>query len=126
MLMKWSSAFLYNRLLWIAVGVCALMTTYLLFPISVEVLTSRGSRRKLAKLALVEDIGAISRPQLVFRKPSSRSLSPILCLIPRALGFIQRKEKPDDIDMVFYITAHELAHQWWGHQLVGSETQGPT
>ncbi|MBV9266964.1 MAG: hypothetical protein JO061_12415 [Acidobacteriaceae bacterium] len=41
-----------------------------------------------------------------------------------ALGFIQRVEKPDDIDMVFYITAHELAHQWWGHQLIGSATQG--
>jgi aminopeptidase N len=41
-----------------------------------------------------------------------------------ALGFIQRIEKPDDIDMVFYVTAHELAHQWWGHQVVGSMTQG--
>ena len=41
-----------------------------------------------------------------------------------ALGFIQRIDKPDDIDMVFYITAHELAHQWWGHQLIGSDTQG--
>jgi aminopeptidase N len=41
-----------------------------------------------------------------------------------ALGFIQRVEKPDDIDMIFYVTAHELAHQWWGHQLIGSMTQG--
>jgi hypothetical protein len=41
-----------------------------------------------------------------------------------AIGFIQRVEKPDDIDMVFYITAHELAHQWWGHQLIGSLTEG--
>jgi hypothetical protein len=41
-----------------------------------------------------------------------------------ALGFIQRVEKPDDIDEVFYITAHELAHQWWGHQLIGSQTKG--
>ena len=40
------------------------------------------------------------------------------------LGFIQRVEKPDDIDGIFYLTAHELAHQWWGHQLIGSRTQG--
>ncbi|MGH9631822.1 MAG: M1 family aminopeptidase, partial [Bryobacteraceae bacterium] len=40
------------------------------------------------------------------------------------LGFIQRVEKPDDIDNIFYVTAHELAHQWWGHQLIGSRTQG--
>ncbi len=40
------------------------------------------------------------------------------------LGFIQRVEKPEDIDEIFYITAHELAHQWWGHQLVGSNSQG--
>jgi hypothetical protein len=40
------------------------------------------------------------------------------------LGFIQRVRKPEDIDMIFYVTAHELAHQWWGHQLIGSATQG--
>ncbi len=40
------------------------------------------------------------------------------------LGFIQRVVKPEDIDEIFYITAHELAHQWWGHQLIGSRTQG--
>ncbi len=40
------------------------------------------------------------------------------------LGFIQRVQKEEDLDMVFYITAHELAHQWWGHQLVGSLTEG--
>lgn len=41
------------------------------------------------------------------------------------LGFIMRLVKPDeDIDQVFYITAHELAHQWWGHQLIGSFARG--
>ncbi|MGI8745402.1 MAG: ABC transporter permease/M1 family aminopeptidase [Bryobacteraceae bacterium] len=40
------------------------------------------------------------------------------------LGFIQRVQKEDDLDEIFYITAHELAHQWWGHQLIGSMTQG--
>ncbi|MGC2287019.1 MAG: M1 family aminopeptidase [Candidatus Acidiferrum sp.] len=40
------------------------------------------------------------------------------------LGFIERLKKPDDIDFVYFVTAHELAHQWWGHQLLGSQTQG--
>ncbi|HEX4810716.1 MAG TPA: M1 family aminopeptidase, partial [Bryobacteraceae bacterium] len=41
-----------------------------------------------------------------------------------ALGFIAHRYKREDIDEVFYITAHELAHQWWGPQLIGSQTQG--
>jgi len=40
------------------------------------------------------------------------------------IGFIQRMKKPDDIDLLYFVTAHELAHQWWGHQLIGSQTQG--
>lgn len=30
----------------------------------------------------------------------------------------------DDIDMPYYVTAHEVSHQWWGHQLVPANTQG--
>ncbi len=41
-----------------------------------------------------------------------------------AIGFIERLKKPDDLDLIYYVTAHELAHQWWGHQLIGSDTQG--
>lgn len=40
------------------------------------------------------------------------------------LGFIARVEKEEDVDMTFYVTAHELAHQWWGHQAVGGFAQG--
>ncbi len=29
-----------------------------------------------------------------------------------------------DLDMPYYITAHEVAHQWWGHQLTAANTQG--
>jgi ABC-2 type transport system permease protein len=42
------------------------------------------------------------------------------------IGFIARIEKPDDIDMVFYVTAHEMAHQWWAHQVVGADVEGAT
>jgi ABC-2 type transport system permease protein len=43
------------------------------------------------------------------------------------LGFIQDDRTLDDgsdIDMVTLVAAHELAHQWWGHQLVGANVQG--
>jgi ABC-2 type transport system permease protein len=29
-----------------------------------------------------------------------------------------------DIDFTYFVTAHELAHQWWGHQLVGGDVAG--
>jgi hypothetical protein len=40
------------------------------------------------------------------------------------MGFIGRLEKPTDIDFPWFVTAHELAHQWWGHQLVGGMEKG--
>ncbi|MDP9349857.1 MAG: hypothetical protein M3P24_12075, partial [Gemmatimonadota bacterium] len=40
-----------------------------------------------------------------------------------SVGFIADVEE-DDIDYPFFITAHEVAHQWWGHQLVGANVQG--
>ena len=51
-------------------------------------------------------------------------------LIPfsESAGFIARVDpgSPKDIDYPFYISAHETAHQWWGHQLVGADTRGAT
>ncbi len=41
-----------------------------------------------------------------------------------SLGFIARIRDQRDIDYVFYVTAHEVAHQWWGHQVVGANVQG--
>ncbi|HTX41653.1 MAG TPA: M1 family aminopeptidase [Acidobacteriaceae bacterium] len=40
------------------------------------------------------------------------------------IGFIERMEKPTDIDFTYFVTAHELAHQWWGHQLIGARVAG--
>jgi ABC-2 type transport system permease protein len=40
------------------------------------------------------------------------------------IGFIERLKNKDDIDLLYFVNAHELAHQWWGHQLIGSMTQG--
>lgn len=42
------------------------------------------------------------------------------------IGFIADLRDKDDIDYVFYVTAHEMAHQWWGHQVIGAQVQGST
>jgi len=42
------------------------------------------------------------------------------------IGFIARIEDEDDIDMVFYVVAHEMAHQWWGHQVASAAMEGAT
>jgi aminopeptidase N/ABC-type transport system involved in multi-copper enzyme maturation permease subunit len=43
-----------------------------------------------------------------------------------SIGFIADLRNPDKIDYVTYITAHELGHQWWAHQIVGANVQGAT
>jgi ABC-2 type transport system permease protein len=42
------------------------------------------------------------------------------------IGFISdlRNLGPGDIDPVFYVVAHEMAHQYWAHQVVGARMQG--
>ena len=40
-----------------------------------------------------------------------------------AIGFIQKIED-DDVDLPFYVTAHEVAHQWWGHQVTEAGVKG--
>ncbi|WP_373048993.1 ABC transporter permease/M1 family aminopeptidase [Vulgatibacter sp.] len=42
------------------------------------------------------------------------------------LGFIARFEDEEAIDYVTYVTAHEVAHQWWAHQIIGADVQGAT
>lgn len=43
-----------------------------------------------------------------------------------AIGFIADIRDEDDIDMVFYVVAHEMAHQWWAHQVMGANMEGAT
>lgn len=41
------------------------------------------------------------------------------------IGFIQKVDDPkEDLDMPFYVTAHELGHQWWGHQVAEAGVKG--
>ncbi|TWB42689.1 M1 family aminopeptidase [Nitrospirillum pindoramense] len=42
------------------------------------------------------------------------------------IGFIADLRDKTKIDPVFYVTAHEVAHQWWGHQLIAANVQGTT
>ena len=43
-----------------------------------------------------------------------------------AIGFVMDvdPEDPDDLDMPFWVTAHEMGHQWWPHQVAGGNVQG--
>jgi hypothetical protein len=43
-----------------------------------------------------------------------------------AIGFITDLRDTSRIDMVYYVVAHEVAHQWWGHQVLGPRMQGST
>ncbi|HVG61258.1 MAG TPA: M1 family aminopeptidase [Hyalangium sp.] len=45
-----------------------------------------------------------------------------------SIGFIARvdPDDPKDVDYPYYVTAHEVAHQWWAHQVIGGNVQGAT
>jgi ABC-type transport system involved in multi-copper enzyme maturation permease subunit len=50
-------------------------------------------------------------------------------LIPfsESIGFIARlDDDPQAIDYPFYVTAHEVGHMWWAHQVIGANSQGAT
>ncbi|MFH1690803.1 MAG: M1 family aminopeptidase [Candidatus Eisenbacteria bacterium] len=40
--------------------------------------------------------------------------------------FVNDLRDEDNLDMVYYITAHEVAHQWWGHQVCAAWVKGAT
>ncbi len=41
-----------------------------------------------------------------------------------SIGFITDLRNPKAIDMVTYVVAHEMGHQWWAHQVCGPDMQG--
>jgi len=45
-----------------------------------------------------------------------------------SFGFIASVDdsKEGGVDYPFSVTAHELAHQWWAHQVIGANVQGAT
>jgi len=42
------------------------------------------------------------------------------------LGFTMDVRDTSKIDLVTYVAAHELGHQWWAHQVIGANLQGVT
>ena len=44
------------------------------------------------------------------------------------IGFITYVDahQKDAIDLPFFVTSHEVGHQWWGHQVVSANTEGAT
>jgi hypothetical protein len=45
-----------------------------------------------------------------------------------SVGFIAKvnPESRKDIDYPYYVSAHEVGHQWWAHQIVGADSRGAT
>jgi aminopeptidase N len=39
-------------------------------------------------------------------------------------GFLVEHTDPEKIDMVTYVTTHEIGHQWWAHQIMPADMQG--
>lgn len=44
------------------------------------------------------------------------------------IGFIADVDEEDKeaVDYAFSVTSHEMAHQWWAHQVIGANVQGAT
>lgn len=42
-----------------------------------------------------------------------------------SIGFIA-DIKDEDVNYPFWVTAHETAHQWWAHQVIGANVEGAT
>ena len=43
-----------------------------------------------------------------------------------SIGFNANTNDPDKIDFTTYVIAHEMAHQYWAHQVIGADMQGGT
>ena len=43
-----------------------------------------------------------------------------------SIGFNANTNDPDKIDFTTYVIAHEIAHQYWAHQVIGADMQGGT
>ena len=63
---------------------------------------------------------------LEFPAPQGSFAESFANTIPWSEGifFIADNRDPDLVDMVTYVGAHELGHQWWAHQVIGADEQG--
>lgn len=66
------------------------------------------------------------RQMRIIEYPKYRSFAqsfPNTVPFSEGIGFLFR-HVPDKLDMSYYVTAHELGHQWWGHQVCEANTVG--
>lgn len=42
------------------------------------------------------------------------------------IGFIADVDEESGVDYPYSVTAHEVAHQWWAHQVIGAKVRGAT
>ncbi|MEJ0033527.1 MAG: aminopeptidase [Bacteroidota bacterium] len=55
---------------------------------------------------------------------SSQSFADMIAF-SEGVGFILKVSDPaKDLDVPYYVTAHELARQWWGQQVIAADTAG--
>ena len=43
-----------------------------------------------------------------------------------SIGFNAKTDDPEKIDFTTYVVSHEMAHQYWAHQVIGADMQGDT
>ena len=65
-----------------------------------------------------------------FKKQQEHLLNPFQIQIPfsETFGFIADVDDTDEggNDFAFVVSAHEIAHQWWAHQVIGADVLGST
>jgi len=69
------------------------------------------------------------RQYRIFEFPAYRGYAqafPGMIPFSESIGFIADNRDADEIDYAYYVTAHEAAHQWWAHQVIGAQAQGST
>ena len=75
-----------------------------------------------------ENFGPYQHKQLrIIEFPGYRSFAQSFAnTVPysETIGFISDLRDPENIDPAYYVTAHEVAHQWWGHQVGAANVQG--
>lgn len=49
---------------------------------------------------------------------------PGMITMSESMGFNARLDAETAVDFPFHVTAHEVAHQWWGQQLLSANVQG--
>lgn len=49
---------------------------------------------------------------------------PGMIALSELTGFNSLTTNQEGVDFPFFVTAHEVAHQWWGQQVVGANVQG--